>query len=326
MPKMRRWLLLLTLLFPLPAAAQEFPLPGRPVVLIGGFAAGTPGDVYLRAIAPLLAARLGVPVAVEARVGATGNLAMEAGARAAPDGHTVSFLSSGQLTINPAIFPRMPVDTVRDFAPVIMLFEAPNVLAVSAVQRPQYTDCRALVAAIRAAPGRLNYASSGAGASTHLAAAQFLTRTGLDIVHVPYRGGPMAMIGLYQGDAEFFFYQTGPVLEDWRAGRVRLLGITSAARHPSLPELPTIAEACDLPGFQSSLWWGFGVPARTPAPVIERLRAEIAAVNDLPEVTERVLGMGFSLTPGGPEAMREAIARDLPRWAAVVAASGAKLE
>lgn len=327
---MRCWLPLLCLLFALPARAEEpparFPTPGRPVLLMGGFAAGTPGDVYLRLIAPGLARALGVPVTVEARVGATGNLAMEATARAAPDGHVVGLVSSGQLTINPAIFPRMPVDTVADLAPVAMLFDAPNVLAVSTVQRPEYTDCKALIAAVRAAPGRLNYASSGSGASTHLAAARFLAATGLAMVHVPYRGGPMAMIGLYQGDVEFFFYQSGPVLEDWRAGRVRLLGITAATRPPTLPDLPTVAEACDLPGFESSIWWGFVVPSRTPPAVIERLRQEIMAVNDTPEVTARVLGMGFTPTPGGPAEMRAAIARDLPRWAAVVKASGATLE
>ncbi|MBL6457001.1 tripartite tricarboxylate transporter substrate binding protein [Belnapia sp. T6] len=309
-----------------PLRAQEFPAPGRPITLIGGFAAGTPGDVYLRLIAPLLSARLGVPVVVEARVGATGNLAMEALARSAPDGHTVGLVSSGQLTINPAIFPRMPVDTVADLVPVMTLFDAPNVLAVSTVQRPQYTDCRALMAAIRARPGQLNYASSGSGASTHLAAAQFLAATGLDIQHVPYRGGPAAMIGLYQGDAEFFFYQSGPVLEDWRAGRVRLLGITSASRASAIPDLPTIAEACDLPGFQSSVWWGIALPQRTPEPVIARLRAEIGAVTGTPEIRDRILGMGFTPMPGGAEEMRAAIARDLPRWAAVVKASGARLE
>lgn len=323
---MRRLALALLLMLTAPAFAQEFPIPGRPVTLIGGFAAGTPGDVYLRLMAPILSQSLGVPVVVEARVGATGNLAMEALARAAPDGHTVGLVSSGQLTINPAIFPRMPVDTVHDLAPVMTLFDAPNVLAVSTAQRPQYTDCQAMMAAIRARPGQLNYASSGSGASTHLAAAQFLAATGLDILHVPYRGGPAAMIALYQGDAEFFFYQTGPVLEDWRAGRVRLLGITAANRVPALPELPTVAEACGLPGFQSSVWWGIALPVRTPEPVIDRLRTAIAAATATPEIQERVLGMGFTLMPGGAEAMRAAIARDLPRWAAVVKASGARLE
>lgn len=323
---MRRLALALLLMLTGPALAQEFPIPGRPIMLMGGFAAGTPGDVYLRLIAPILSQSLGVPVVVEARVGATGNLAMEALARAAPDGHMVGLVTSGQLTINPAIFPRMPVDTVQDLAPVMTLFDAPNVLAVSTAQRPGYTDCRAMMAAIRARPGQLNYASSGSGASTHLAAAQFVAATGLDILHVPYRGGPAAMIGLYQGDAEFFFYQTGPVLEDWRAGRVRLLGITAANRVPALPELPTIAEACGLPGFQSSVWWGIALPARTPEPVIARLRTAIGEATATPEIQERVLGMGFTLMPGGAEAMRAAIARDLPRWAAVVKASGARLE
>jgi tripartite-type tricarboxylate transporter receptor subunit TctC len=309
-----------------PAAAQEFPISGRTVLLMGGFAAGTPGDVYLRLIGPPLAAALGVPVVVEARVGATGNLSLEATARAAPDGHTLLLVTSGQLAINPAIFRHMPIDTERDLAPVMTLFEAPNVLAVSAVQRPRYTDCQALLAAARAAPGQLNYASSGIGASTHLAAARFLTAARLDMVHVTYRSGPQAMIGLYQGDVEFFMYQTGPVLEDWRAGRVRLLGITAARRHPSLPELPTIAEACDLPGFESSVWWGVAAPARTPPAILARLRAEITRITATPEITGRVLGMGFTLLPGGPEDYTVLLTRDLPRWAEVVRASGARAD
>lgn len=320
-----RILLAAVLLLAAPAAwAQSFPTPGRPILLLGGFPAGTQADIYWRLIQNQLSAALGVPTAVEARSGASGNIAMEATARAAPDGHTVLAATSAMLAINRAVLPQMPIDTQTDLAPVMTLFEVPNVLVTSTEKRPQFTDCRALIGAARAAPGRLNYASSGIGASTHLAAAQFATAASIDMLHVPYRGGPFAMTALYQGDADLFFYQSGPVLDDWRLGRVRLLGITSAQRVASLPEVPTIAEACDMPGFVSTTWYGIVVPARTPRPIIDRLHAEIRRVTDTPEVRSRMEAMGFTMMLGGPEEMRARLAADIPHWAAVVERSGAR--
>jgi len=311
------------------ASAQTppvFPLPGRPITLMQGFVAGTQGDIYLRLVAPHLQAALGVPVAVESRFGAGGNVAMEAVARAAPDGHTVLMVTSGQLAVNPALFPNMPVDTRRDLAPIMTLFDAPNVITVSTATRPGYTDCRSLIAAVRAQPGRLNYASSGVGSSTHLAAAQWLRALGLDMVHVPYRGGPAAMIGLFQGDAEMFMVQTGLVREDWRAGRVQLLGVTSANRNPSLPEVPTVREACGLPDFETSVWWGLVAPARTPPAIIETLRREFARITAMPDITRRVADMGFTMMMNGPQEMQALLERDIPRWAEVVRATGARAD
>lgn len=297
---------------------------GRPITLLGGFPAGTQADIYWRLIQQQLSAELGSPTVVEARTGASGNIAMEATARSAPDGTMVLAATSAMMAINPAVLPSMPIDTQRDLAPVMTLFEVPNVLVVSTEKRPQFTDCRALIAAARAAPGRLNYASSGIGASTHLAAAQFASAASLDIVHVPYRGGPFAMTALYQGDADLFFYQSGPVLDDWRSGRVRLLGITSAQRMPTLPEIPTIAEACDMPGFVSTTWYGVVVAPTTPRPIIDRLHAAIRKVTDTPEMRTRLEGMGFTMMFGGPEDMRARLAADIPMWAEVVRRSGAR--
>lgn len=308
----------------MPVLAQTFPQPGRPIVLMGGFPAGTQGDIFLRLIQQPLSAVLGVPVVVEARVGASGNISMEAVSRSAPDGHTVLAATSAMLAINPAVMPQMPIDTQTDLAPVVALFTAPNVLTVSAQQRPQFTGCHALIAAAGAAPGRLNYASSGVGASTHLAAAQFVSAAGLNVTHVPYRGGPFAMTALYQGDVDLFFSQPSVVLDDWRLGRVRLLGVTSAQRMPSLPDVPTIAEACNLPGFESVTWWGMLVSPRTPQPIIDRLGRAITAVTDTPEMRERLEAMGFAMSIEGPAEMRARVARDIPHWAAVVERSGAR--
>lgn len=310
----------------LPAArAQPFPIPGRSITIIYGFPAGTSGDVYLRLSAPRLSAALGVPVTVENRVGATGNIAAEAVARAPADGHTIALVTTSLTAVNPLLL-RMPIDPMKDLLPVMRTFDAPNAFTVSTQARPQYTDCRAVMSALRAAPGRLNYASSGIGASTHLAAAQFLQATGLDAQHVPYRGGPPAMIALYQGEVEFFFYQSGTVVEDMRAGRVRILGITSAERHPQLPEVPTVAEACDLPGFVSTTGHGLMVPAGTPAATIARLNQEFAKINATPEIQSRLVSLGLTPLVSDPAEMQAATVRDIAMWGEVVRRAGLRPE
>ncbi|WP_207537922.1 Bug family tripartite tricarboxylate transporter substrate binding protein [Sabulicella rubraurantiaca] len=309
-----------------PGAAQEFPIPGRPLMLMSGFPAGTAPDIYGRLIQPRLQQELGVPVVIDIRAGASGNIGMETAARSAPDGHTMLIATSAMLAINPAVFPRMPVDTQADFIPVATLFEAPNFMTVSTEQRPQFTDCKTVIAAARAAPGRLNYASTGIGASTHLAGAQFGAVTGIDIVHVPYRGGPFAMTALFQGDVDVFFYQTGPVIDFYRQGRVRLLGVTSATRVPAAPEVPTLAEACDLPGFDSTTWYGMLLPSRTPRAIVNRMTEIIMRIAREPEIESRVIAMGFTPAVADGEAMRARLARDVPIWRDVVNRVGARAE
>lgn len=306
------------------ALGQEFPQPGRPLMFVSGFPAGTTIDIYGRIIQERVQRELGVPMVIDIRAGASGNIGMEYVARAAPDGHTITFATSAMMAINPAVFPRMPIDTQTDLVPIMSVFDAPNFMTVSTEKRPDFTTCQAVIDAARARPGQLNYASTGNGASTHLAGAQFASVLGLNLVHVPYRGGPFAMTALYQGDADLFFYQSGPVLDDWRTGRVRLLGITSAQRLASLPEIPTIAEACGMPGFVSTTWYGIVVAPATPRPIIDRLHAAIRKVTDTPEMRTRLEGMGFTMMFGGPEDMRARLAADIPMWAGVVQRSGAR--
>lgn len=308
------------------APAQEFPVPGRPLMFMSGFPAGTANDIYARLIQARVQQELGVPMVIDIRSGASGNIGMEATARAAPDGHTVLIATSAMLAINPAVFPRMPIDTQTDLIPLLTLFEAPNFMTVSTEKRPQFTDCQAVLSAARAAPGRLNYASTGIGASTHLAGAQFAAVAGIDLVHVPYRGGPFAMTALYQGDVDVFFYQTGPVIEFYRQGRVRLLAVTSATRVPAVPEIPTVAEACNMPGFDSTTWYTIMVPARTPAPIIRRLSDVFSRVAREPEIEERVRAMGFAPAVADAEATRARLARDVVTWRGVVERVGARAE
>lgn len=306
------------------AAAQDFPVRGRPLMFMTGFPAGTAMDIYGRLIQERVQQELGVPMVIDIRSGASGNIGMEAAARAAPDGHSVLIATSAMLAINPAVLPSMPVDTQADFIPLITLFEAPNFMTVSTEKRPNFTTCRAVIDAARAAPGRLNYASTGIGASTHLAAAQFAALQGIDITHVPYRGGPFAMTALLAGDVDVFFYQTGPVIELYRQGRVRLLGVTSASRIPAVPEVPTIAEACDMPGFESTTWYGLLVPARTPAPIVARLADVFGRIAREPAIEAKVIEWGFAPAVADGETMRRRLAADLPRWRAVVERVGAR--
>ncbi|WP_424813702.1 Bug family tripartite tricarboxylate transporter substrate binding protein [Roseococcus sp. YIM B11640] len=308
------------------ASAQEFPQPGRPLMFVSGFPAGTANDIYGRLVQERIQRELGVPMVIDIRAGASGNIGMEYAARAAPDGHTILIATSAMMAINPAVFPRMPIDTQTDLVPIMTLFDAPNFMTVSTEKRPNFTTCQAVIDEARRRPGQLNYASTGNGASTHLAGAQFASVLGLNLVHVPYRGGPFAMTALYQGDVDVFFYQTGPVVEFYRQGRVRLLAVTSAQRVAAVPEIPTVAEACNLPGFDSTTWYGLMAPARTPPAILQRLTEVFTRVANEPEIRDRVEAMGFTPNVQPPEVTRERLARDILTWRGVVERTGARAE
>ncbi len=316
----------LSFVLPAAAGAQGFPGAGKPVTLIGGFPNGSGTDIYSRKLAEPLARALGVPVVVDNRVGAGGNIAMDHVAKAAPDGHTILMGTSAMLAINPALYPRMPIDTVRDLAPVLALADVPNALTVAPERRPQFTDCRAVIAAAKAQPGRLTYASTGNGTSTHLAGAQFAAAAGLDLVHVPYRGGPFAMTALLGGEVDIFLHQTPALVGPYRQGQVRLLGVTSRTRLAAFPDVQTMAEACDLPGFETTTWYLLAVPAATPAAIVERLAAEVRKVIDEPSFVAWVKEQGLTPMTGGPVEARALLAADLPKWAEVVRRSGARVD
>lgn len=309
-----------------PALGQTFPQPGRPITIIGGFPNGSGTDIYSRKVAEPLARALGVPVVVDNRVGAGGNIAMDLVAKAAPDGHTILMATSAMLAINPHLYARMPVDTLADLAPIIALAEVPNALTVAPQQRPQFTDCGAVIAAARASPGRLTYASTGNGTSTHLAGVQFAAAAGLEMVHVPYRGGPFAMTALLAGEVDIFLHQTVALVGPYRQGQVRLLGVTSRERLKAFPDVPTMAEACNLPGFASTTWYLFAAPARTPPAILARLEAEIRRIITDAEFVAWVDELGLTtLGQGGAEA-RRMLAADLAMWAEVVRRAGARVD
>jgi tripartite-type tricarboxylate transporter receptor subunit TctC len=319
--------LLLALLLAFPVAAQE-PWPNRPVTILGGFPGGAGTDIYARRLAEPLSRALGQPVVVDSRTGAGGNIASDAVAKARPDGYLFLIGTAGTHAINATLYRNLPFDPLRDVTHVALLGDVPNVLLVNPEKRPQYRSCRDLISAARARPGQLNYASTGNGASTHLAAAQFAAAAGLNLVHVPYRGQPGAMQALLSGDVDVFFNQSGPSIAPVTQGQLLALGQTLRQPVAALPGVPTVEQACNLPGFESSTWYGLFAPPGLPAPILARMNTEVARILATPEF-QRWLIDTQGITPPAdtsPAAFRRVHEQDIARWATIVRRSGASVD
>ena len=311
-----------------PATAQDAPWPDRPITIMGGFPNGAGTDIYARKLAEPLSRALGVPVVVDNRTGAGGNIASEYVARARPDGYTFLLATAGTHAINAALYRRLPFDALRDVSHIALLGDVPNVLLVSPERSPDIRTCADLFAAAKARPGALSYASTGNGASTHLSAVQFAAAAGIDVLHVPYRGQGPAMVSLLGGETTFFLNQSGPSIGAVGQGQVRALGVSVGRRLSALPDVPTIAEACNLPGFESSTWYGLMAPPGLPAPIRTRMAAEVARIIGEPDFV-RWLADTQGITPPadpGPEAFRRVHEADMGRWAEIVRRSGAQVD
>ncbi|WP_439595011.1 Bug family tripartite tricarboxylate transporter substrate binding protein [Falsiroseomonas sp.] len=315
------------LLAAMPALAQDN-WPSRPIEFLGGFPNGSGVDIYARRIAAPLSQALGVPVVVNNRVGAGGNIASDFVAKARPDGYVILFGTAGTHAINATLYRRLPFDPLRDVTHIAHLGDVPNVLTTSIQHRPNYTSCAALVADAKARPGALNYASTGNGASTHLAGARFATAAGIDMVHVPFPGQGGAVTSLLGGQTDLFFNQVGPAIGLIQQGAVRALGVTTPQRLAALPDVPTIAEACNLPGFESTTWYGVFGPPGLPAPIQQRLNMEIRKIIEAPEFRDWLVNnQGISpSTVTTPEEFRRVHEQDIARWGEVVRAARAQVD
>ncbi len=313
-----------------PAGAQEAaaPWPSRPITILGGFPNGSGVDIYARRLAEPLARALGVPVVVDNRTGAGGNIASDLVAKARPDGHLFLLATAGTHAINTALYRSLPFDPLRDVTHIALLGDVPNVVLVSPERRPQYRTCADLIAAARARPGALNYGSTGNGASTHLAGAQFAVAAGIELTHVPYRGQPGAMGALLAGDTDVFFNQSGPSIGAVQQGQARALAVTTRQRLPALPDVPTVEEACGLPGFDSSTWYALLGPPNLPVAVRDRMNAEVARIVGSPDFRRWLLESQGIAPPEdlSPEGFRRVHEADLARWAEIVRASGARVD
>ena len=295
----------------------------KSVRFVVGFTPGGPSDILARALAAKLAEARGQPVLVENRPGAGGNLAAEVVAKSAADGNTWLLGNNSILATNAALYGHLPFDPVKDFAPVALVAVQPNILVVH--PSVPATTVAELIAYAKAQPGRLNYASSGAGAAAHLSGELFKAMTGVDMVHVPYKGAQPALTDVIAGQCQLMFATSASVLPYVKAGRLRALAVTTAQRSRSLPELPTVAEA-GVPGFESITWHGVVVPIATPAPIVERLNRDINAALRDPELRARLEGLGAEIAGGTPQEFAVYIAREIPKWTKVVRDSGAKAE
>lgn len=311
--------------WPVLAIAQASDFPGtRPITIVMTFPAGSGVDVVGRLIQEPLSRQLGVPVLIDYKPGAAGNIASDFVARARPDGHTLVLGTSGTHAINPALYRKMPFDVEADFTPVATLNDVSNVLTIN----PQVIDVKTVqefIARVKAEPGKYNFASTGNGTGTHLAFAEFNAKAGLDLVHVPYKGGPEAMQAVLQGQVCCIMNQVQTVIGQWKAGKVRLLGVTTPNRVAVVPDIPTIAES-GLPGFNSYIWFGLLGPRGMDARTVETLNSAVRKVLEMPEVAGKLTGAGNTVRIETPEQFRATLKSDRARWAQVVRQAGVTLD
>jgi tripartite-type tricarboxylate transporter receptor subunit TctC len=310
----RRSFAMLALLAPGTAWSQAW--PSRPVRIVVPTGAGGITDILARQVGQRLAERLGQPVVIDNRPGAGGIVGTEAVARAAPDGHTLLMVFPSH-TLNPALRSNLPYDTERDFAPVGTVSTVSLALLVAAASPAR--DVEGLVSLARR--DRLTYATVGVGSLGHLGAELFRSAAGIELTHVPFRSTPEAQTALLRGDVSLFFDTPITALPMLRDGRLRALGVTTAARNPALPDVPTVAEA-GLPGFEVESWNGLLAPAGTPRPVIERLSEDLRAILAEPDMRARLAEQGAEPAPSAPDAFARRIRDDLAKWAGVVRAAG----
>ena len=317
-----RWFALLACLVHGTVIAAEPTYPTKPVRMIVAVPPGGPADTLARLVAPKLTERMGQTIVVDNRPGANGNIAYETTARAAPDGYTFTAVAAG-IVINPSIYANVRYSPLKDFAPLTLGITVPNILIVH--PSVPATSTKELIALAKAKPGTLVFASAGSGTSGHLALELFRMTAGIDVIHVPYKGGGPAMTDVLGAQAHALFSIALTATPQIKAGRVRALAVTSAKRSSVAPELPTIAEA-GFPGFEVVGWFGWVAPAATPQPIVKRLHAELVHALNLPEVRERLLSQATEPVGDTPDAFAAFMKSEYVKWAKVVKAANIKVE
>jgi tripartite-type tricarboxylate transporter receptor subunit TctC len=309
----RRAVALLGTALALPAQAQSWPT--RQVRIVVPFPPGGSTDLLARRLAERMTTAIGQTVLVENRPGAGGTTGADLVAKSAPDGHTLLMGVTGSNAIAASLFPNLPYDPIRAFAPVSRLVSAPLVLVVHAALPMR--DVAGYIAAAKAQPGAITYGTPGNGTSMHLTGVMFGMATGTQLQHVPYRGSAQSLTDLVAGQLQSSFMDFLVALPQIRAGAIRPLAVTSAERHPLLPEVPTMQEA-GVAGFEASSWQGLFAPAGTPQPVLERLHAEVARAMTAPEIREAFAAQGFRVESTPPSDFGPFVQAELAKWARVV--------
>ena len=315
-----RKLFLLLLLAAFQVCAQTF--PSRPVKLVVGFTPGGGVDIAARTLAPKLSELIGQPVIVENKPGAGTNIANEFVAKSAPDGSTL-LVNTAAVAINMSLYKNLPFDTLRDFTAVSIFSESPNVLVVNA--KLPVDNLKEFIAYARANPGKLNYSSAGAGTTQHLSAELFKLKTGLSIVHVPYKGTAPSLTSLIAGETDLTFANIPAINQHVKSGRLRPLASTGAKRAEQMPDVPTMKEA-GVDGVEVTVWYGVLAPAATPRPMVAALSAAIAKAAHDPEMKKRLAEQGAEPVGNSAEEFGRILRDELARWAEVVKVSGARAE
>jgi tripartite-type tricarboxylate transporter receptor subunit TctC len=301
------------------ARAQSYPT--RPLRLLVGFPPGGGVDITARLLGQWLSERLGQQVVIDNRAGAGGNIATEAAVRASPDGYTL-LLATPSNAINATLYSRLNFDFIRDISPVAGIMRVPLVMEVN----PSFpaTTVPEFIAYTKANPSKINMASAGTGTSLHMSGQLFKIMTGVELVHVPYRGGAPALTDLMGGRVQVIFSVMPETIEYVRAGKLRALAVTTASRSGELPDVPSVAEF--VPGYEASSWYGVGAPKGTPVAIVEKLNREVNAALADAKMKSRFADLGGMLLPGSPADFGKFIAEETEKWAKVVKLSGAKAE
>ncbi len=309
---------------PLMPLAHADTFPDKPVTLVIPFPPGGPTDAMARTLAAEMKDRLGQPMIVENRAGAGGNIGAEYVARAAPDGQTLLFGTSGPLAINASLYRKINYDPVKSFAPVIQVGHLPNILVVNPAVPVK--NVKELIAYAKANPGKLSYASSGNGASSHLAGVLFNASAGIDLQHIPYKGTGPALNDLLGGQVSMSFTDVLTALPYVKTGKLRALGVTTTERSQALPDVPTVAEQ-GVPGYDVSVFFGIVAPAGTPPERIAKLNQAFVDVLDTPKVKQLFASQGLEPAPSStPQQLGKFIQAQMAKWAGVVKQAGAQLD
>ena len=302
------------------AAAQPGQYPDKPIRMIVAVPPGGPADTLSRLVSPKLTEAMGQAIVIDNRAGANGNIAYEMTARAVPDGYTFTAVAAG-VAINPSLYREVKYDPVKDLAAITQGISVPNILVVHpSVPVQSVAD---LLAYAKARPGRLVFASAGNGTSVHMSAEMFKSMTGTDMVHVPYKGVAPAMTDLISGQIQLIFSDATSAIPQVKAGKIRAVAVTKPVE--ATPEVPTFAQS-GFPSYDPTVWYGVFAPAGTPRDVVQKLNAGIHKALQVPEVRERLLGLGAQPAANSPEEFAEFVRAEIPRWGKVVKSSGATVD
>ncbi len=297
--------------------------PVKAIRMIVPSAPGSGPDIMARTIAQKLSAAWNQPVVVEARPGAGGIIGSEAVAKSPPDGYTLIMGSAGSHSVNPGLYRKLPYDPLKDFAPVALVSSAPNILIVH--PSLPVKSVKDLIALAKARPGELTFGSGGNGSTAHLSGEMFRMLAGINVVHVPFKGAPAAVLGVITGEISMAILNLPPALPHVKSGKLKALGVSTPKRSAAVPELPTIAES-GLPGYSATAWYGVLAPAGTPREIILKLNAEIVKSLWTDEVKKRIASDGGEVIGSTPEEFTTVMKIDIAKWAKVVQASGARVD